>query len=100
MKVDIAQKTLKLIKNKYLITSMIFIVWLLFFDNFNITDRIRDVREINQLEKDSAFYKERIIHDTQRINELQTNKDNLEKFAREQFLMKKENEDIFIIEED
>lgn len=52
---------------------------------------------MRQLEKDKAYYEKKIIEDSQRLKELKTNKENLEKFAREQYLMKRDNEDVFVI---
>jgi cell division protein FtsB len=53
---------------------------------------------MHQLEKDKMFYEEKIKSDQAKLEELESNPANLEKFAREQYLMKKANEDIFIIE--
>jgi len=61
---------------------------------------MRDVNTLNQLEKDKLYYQERIEEDRKRIEELKTDDENLEKFAREQYLMKKENEDVFYIVEE
>ena len=63
-------------------------------------DRYKLIREVHQLEKDLNYYVERIQTDSARLNELRTSPENLEKFAREQYLMKKDNEDIFVIVED
>ena len=72
----------------------------LFFDTFNIIDRVKNTQKIHQLEKEIEYYNNLIENDKQRIHELQSDDRNLEKFAREQFLMKQENEDIFIIDEE
>lgn len=88
------------IRNKYVLTGVIFIVWLLLFDQNNLTERRKSSREYNQLLQEKEYYLKKIEEDKRRINELKTDDDNLEKFAREQYLMKKDNEDIFIIVED
>ncbi|OFX60079.1 MAG: septum formation initiator [Bacteroidetes bacterium GWA2_30_7] len=88
---------LPVIKNKYILTIIFFIVWVTFFDNNNLLDRINNIGVLNQLHKDQEYYKEKITIDTKRLEELRTDKENLEKFAREQYLMKKKNEDIFIM---
>ena len=91
----------KLIRSKYVIAFLIFYVWLFFFDQHSIWERKDYESKIEVLEKEKAYYLEEIENDKARIHELKTNKKNLEKFAREQYLMKKENEDIFIfIKED
>jgi cell division protein DivIC len=92
------KKMLPLLKNKYILTLIIFFVWILFFDQNNLIDRYVSQRHIRQLEYDKQYYRERIRQDSTRMNELRTDNDNLEKFAREQYLMKRENEDIYIIE--
>lgn len=88
------------IRNKYLVSTAFVFLWVLFFDQNNLMDRYKLVREVNQLEKDHEYYLERIHLDSARLIELKTSPENLEKFAREQFLMKKDNEDIFVIVEE
>ncbi len=70
---------------------------MLFFDQNNMVDRLKMSGEINQLEEDRMYYMEQIEKDSSRLHELTTDKDNLEKYAREQFLMKKKNEDVFVV---
>ena len=97
----IARKILLKLKNRYALTIIVMIVWVLFFDNNNIfPDRIKLLSKNKKLKKNIEYYQNEIIKDTKKMNELKTNDDNLEKFAREQYLMKKPNEDIFIIYEE
>jgi cell division protein FtsB len=86
-----------LLKNKFILTTVVFLVWLLLFDQNNLSDRMQTSHQYNQLLEERDYYRQKIEEDRQRINELKTNDENLEKFAREQYLMKKDNEDIFII---
>jgi cell division protein FtsB len=88
---------LRLMRNKYVISSLAFIFWVSIFDENNLIERYQLNRELKQLEKDQAYYLDKIEKDAARLEELQTNDENLEKFAREQYLMKKENEDVFVI---
>ncbi len=97
--IEIWKKILPVIKNKFVLTILIFIIWLLFFDHNNLVDRVKDFNHLRQLEKDKKYYIERIDKDSKRLEQLKTNNKNLEKFAREQYLMKKDNEDIFVIVE-
>ncbi|MBN1184404.1 MAG: septum formation initiator family protein [Bacteroidales bacterium] len=97
---SLKQRFSKLIKNKYFITILVFMIWVLFFDKNNLLDRLRKINELNQLEKDRVYYQEWIENDKNRMNELRTSKDNLEKFAREEYYMKADNEDVFIIVEE
>jgi cell division protein DivIC len=84
-------------KNKYILISLFFAVWLVFFDQNNLIDRVLSIRKYSQMEKDVIYYKEKIKLDTKKLEELRTDRENLEKFAREQYYMKKDNEDIFIV---
>ncbi len=93
-------RLLNILKNKYVLTSLVFFVWLLFFDQNNLLERKKYVKEYKQLLKDREYYLEKIEEDKRRLKELQTNDENLEKFAREQYLMKKDNEEIFVIREE
>lgn len=91
----------QIIRSKYVIAFLIFYVWLFFGDQHSIWERKENESKIEALEKEKAYYLDKIEKDKKRIHELKTDKENLEKFAREQYLMKKKNEDIFIfIEED
>lgn len=88
---------LPFLKNKFALTFIVFMGWIIFFDQNNLFDRVKNLEQYHQLEKDKAYYIEKIRQDSTKLIELKTNKENLEKFAREQYLMKKKNEDIFII---
>ena len=70
------------IKNKYILTTLIFLVWLLFLDNNNLVDRYGYIEEYNQLVRDQEYYLKKIETDSKRMEELRTNKENLEKFSK------------------
>lgn len=72
----------------------------MFFDENNLKKHNQNLSDLAQLEAQVDFYKQKIEADKRKLYELQTNDENLEKFAREQFLMKKANEDIFLIVEE
>ena len=84
--------------NKYLLVLSVFAVWLLFFDTHNLVVRKRLLKESRQLRSDCEYYRQRIITDSTRLSELMKDAESLEKFAREQYLMKRDNEDIFVFE--
>ncbi len=88
------------LKNKFLVAFILFFTWVLIFDQNNLIERIKLIREVNQLEDDRDYYFDRIGIDSARLIELKTSPDNLEKFAREQYLMKKKDEEIFVIVEE
>jgi len=88
------------LKNKYFIAGAIFLIWIAFFDQNNLLERRRNIKELKQLEHDITYYQQNIEETRSRLEELKTNTDNLEKFAREQYLMKKPDEDVFVIVEE
>ena len=83
--------------NKYTITIFIFGVWLTFLDHNSLIERFQLRSKIATLKKEKAYYQKKIDEDTRKTQELLSNKKNLEKFAREEYLMKKPNEEIFVI---
>ena len=83
--------------NKYTFVGLLFVIWIALFDKYSFIDRLQLRSKINQLENEQKYYREKIEEDKRKKEELLGSRDNLEKFAREQYLMKKENEDIFII---
>ncbi len=97
MKPIILKAFLKTIKNKYLLAFMVFSIWMIFLDDHNILFLRQNLNKLKRYRIESNYYKEKIETDNERLKELKTSSKNLEKFAREQFLMKKKNEDIFVI---
>ena len=88
------------LKNKYVITIVGFIVWLAFFDQNNFITQYDFIKELKSLEKDKAFFIEELNKTRQELNDLTTNPVTLEKFAREKYFMKKDNEEIFVFEQE
>jgi len=91
-------RAFKTLGNKYFIASVVFAVWILFFDENSISRHLKDRRHLSELVQQKAYYKERIEIDKQKYHELHQGNADLEKFAREQYYMSKPDEDIFIIE--
>ena len=92
-------KVVKLITNRYVLILIGFSIWMLFFDGNSYLVHKEFNSEINELETAIEFYKKRIKEDKKTINTLQDSL-QLERFAREKYLTKKENEDIYLIEFD
>lgn len=86
------------LKNKYALTMAVFLVWLAFFDQNNFLVQYEFKKELNTLKQDNAFYVKEIKKTKLELEELTTNPVTLEKFAREKYLMKKDNEEIFVFE--
>ncbi len=89
----------KFITNRYVIILAIFFVWMVFFDENSWVNHNEFDREINKLKSESDYYQSQIDSDKVFINN-HNDREELEKFAREQYKMKKETEDIYIIEYD
>lgn len=84
-------------KNKYILTLLVFLVWIILLDPNNLISRVREIQTRNRLEREKEYYMGRIEEDRRKLNELRTSNENLEKYAREQYRMKKPDEDLFII---
>ncbi|MCG3164457.1 MAG: hypothetical protein POELPBGB_00211 [Bacteroidia bacterium] len=96
-----SNKILPLIKNKYVITILAFLLWMTIFDENNFVAQYKTRQKLKDLEKDKKYYTTEIANNKENLNELMSSIDNLEKFAREKYLMKRDNEDIFVfVQED
>ena len=84
-------------KNKYILTLIIFIFWIIFIDDYNLIKQHKLQKKLESLEEQKEYYLLEIEKDSTELYLLKNNKEYQEKFAREKFLMKKENEDLFII---
>ncbi len=93
------QRIISILKNKYFIAFVAVLIWLLFFERHGFIQQWRVNRDIRDLKRNKAFYKEEILKDSMVIEELKGDTDAIERLAREKYFMKKEGEDIFIIEE-
>jgi len=97
LKINIKDKVPPFLRNKYLLTIVIFIVWVTLLDSNNLIARYKEMRELHKLKIDREYYLKRIEEDKRKLHELKTDNQNLEKFAREQYRMKKPDEDLYII---
>lgn len=88
---------LKMIANRYIVVLLFFVIWMLFLDNYSYLEHRVLNHEIEEIEDNIDYYKAEIKKDSASIKQLKNN-DRVEKFAREKYYMKRENEDIYIIE--
>lgn len=93
----IFSKILPIISNKYFIATAVFLIYTLIFDTNNISSQIKSARQLKKMKLEKAYYLNEIESDSNALNELFSNKKKLEKFAREEYFMKKDNEDIFLL---
>ena len=91
------KKIVGVLRNKYLLAFVVFSVWMLFIDDNNIFFLRKNVNKLKQYRVEKAFFQQKISNDSIHLQEMKANAKNLEKFAREEFLMKKKDEDIFLI---
>ena len=86
-----------ILANKYLLTGIAFAIWMLFFDRNNVPMQIQKVQELNKLEKSEQLLSGQILETRNELDQLKNNPATLEKYAREKYRMKKDNEDLFVI---
>lgn len=82
---------------KYIVVVLLFIVWVGFLDVHNFSDQIKYRMKIREMKDEKAYYLDKIQEDSTRLHELNTSDENLEKYAREKYYMKKKGEEIFLV---
>lgn len=90
------KKLFEIVRNKYLLTTIGIIVWLLFFDKNDVFSQMELMGRLNKLRADKTYYLAEINNNRKAIEELKTNKKSLERFAREKYLMKRDDEDVYV----
>lgn len=90
---------LKYSGNFYVLAILFFLFWMFFIDSNNLVNHFRLSQKLNQLEDQKEFYLEKKAEITAEREELMSNPELLEKFARERYLMKKQTEDLYVIVE-
>ena len=86
------------LRNKYFITLTGFVVWISFFDHNDLLTQMERKNDLKELQQSKAYYQKQIAENKKFSKDLQFNASAIEKYAREKYLMKKENEDLFIIQ--
>lgn len=86
-----------LFSHKYFLASTCFVVWMLFFDRNDLLSQYEYRSQLNKFKEEKAFYITQIEKVKKDLDELTTNRERLEKFAREKYLMKKDDEDVYVI---
>lgn len=94
------KRIISVLKNKYLLTLTVLCVWVVFFDKNDLGTQIELKKEVKQLQEERNYYAHEIAEITSNIREITSNPKTLEKFAREKYLMKRDNEEIFVIVEE
>lgn len=85
------------LKNRYVLCTLGLVAWIAFFDSFDLFTTVKNQRLLSKMQEQKEWYQEQIIETKEDLHELNSDDALLEKFARERYLMKRENEDIFIL---
>ena len=88
------------IRNPYFVLGLGSLIWMFFFDSEDLLTQYKLRSKLGRLKIEEAYYRKQIIEIRKARKELASNEELLEKFAREKYLMKKKNEDVYIIEFD
>ncbi len=91
------KKLVSIFRNKYLTATLLFIIWISFFDQTSIIYDVHLTKKEKQLKAQKIYYEKQTQAATEQLKELQTDPANLEKFAREKYFMKKANEDVYVL---
>ena len=89
--------TYDIIRNKYFIAAAFYIVWMVFFDEKDWSMINARMNKVVELQKSEQHLTKLIVESRNELNMLKTNAGTIEKYAREKYLMKKDNEDLFIV---
>ena len=92
--IDLWNKLPAPLRNRYFLTAVAFVAFMVFFDRHDVLTQLHLQRTVNKLEDDKVFYEGQIETEEEKRLDMQINK---ERFAREQYYMQRNNEDVFII---
>lgn len=92
------KEVLRKLNNRYVYTTVIFVVVILFIDQFNLFEQIRLHRSLKDQKQQIEYYSKEIKESKEYLNALQNDTSTMEKVAREQYMMKRDNEVVYLIE--
>ncbi len=84
--------------NKYLLATALFAVWMLFFDRNDFFTQLQRKRELSEIERSKEYFAGKIAEGKKFSSDMRSNADAVEKFVREKYLMKRDNEDLYLIQ--
>jgi cell division protein FtsB len=96
---DVLSRIPSWLSNKYLLATAFFAVWMLFFDHNDFFVQHSRNAELNELETRKAYYQDQIAQTRAELEKMKLNTASIERIAREKYMMKKDNEDLFLIPE-
>jgi len=95
---QVAHKIFSVLKNKYLISLLVFAVIIMFTDHNNFFEQADRKRELKELQTKKKYYEDEIEKTKKELADLSNNPAAIEKYAREHFMMKRDNEDVFVVD--
>ncbi len=90
----------RILRNKYVLTLLVAGIWMLFLDKYSMDSQASMYQDLQKLEKDKAYYQAGVAETDYKIAQMKTDLQETERYARENYWLKKPNEDIFIIVEE
>lgn len=94
----VAKIIFAIFSNRYLLAITAFVIWIVFFDESNFFIQRQRKGELNQLNKKIEYYKTQVAETKQELSNLQNDPTMLEKYAREKYYMKRDNEEVFVFD--
>lgn len=91
------KRLIELLRNKYFLAVMAFGIWMLFFDRNDMLSQFEYRTEVKKLQEEKDFYLKETASVKKDLSEIDSNLNTAEKFAREKYFMKKDNEDVFVL---
>ena len=93
----VAVKLVNILRNKYIAALTGFVILMLFIDHNDIFVQLDRRRQLNELLESKRFYEQQIAQTKKNLSDLENNSAALERYAREKYLLKKDNEDVFVV---
>ena len=93
------ERILVFLSKKYVILLLVFVIWAGIFDANSLVNILSARHRVKELGEKKAYYQQQIDEEQRRLDELHTSRENLEKFARQQYYMRRANEDIYVVVE-
>ena len=88
------------LKNKYALALLVFFLWMMFFDRNRVINQVRILNTLGDMRAQKEYYQQEIEKDSTALHILESDKQELERFAREKYLMKRDNEDVYLVVEE
>lgn len=93
------KKMFGFVRNKYIVTTIVFVVWVSFFDERDLYTTFQLKKKLNAIILKKKFFEQGIAQSEKQLDALKDDHESIERYAREQFLMRKDGEDIFLVDE-